>query len=228
MIWTRLRDHRTAQRIAAVDDSPFPASGRQRLGNQHPHLSDDDIRQVEAATRQWFRLVARHPRATLTMPSVVVHDFWYELTLHTRDYAAFCDAAFGRSLPHQREPAVAADTANTNRARVLLATLGYARRDEGSSPTALPLLFRVDESLRIPNGNRYLADCGGRGQCFQAPSLICLQHLAGPGKRPGPRGIRGDLPFHDGRLGNAGGASGGGGVGDFGGDGGGGDGGGGI
>ena len=89
MIWTRLRDHRTAQRIAAVDDSPFPASGRQRLGNQHPHLSDDDIRQVEAATRQWFRLVARHPRATLTMPSVVVHDFWYELTLHTRDYAAF-------------------------------------------------------------------------------------------------------------------------------------------
>ena len=121
-----------------------------------------------------------------------------------------------------------ADTVNTNRIPLLLATLNYGRRDEGCGPTGLPLLFRVDQELRVRDGNRYLADCGGRGECFPGSSLVCLQHLGGRGKRPRTGGIRGDLPFSDGRYGYAGGAGGGGG-GELGGggDGGGGDGGGG-
>jgi hypothetical protein len=223
MLWTRLRNHRTIHRIAAVDDLQFPASGRQRLGNRHPQLSGDDIRLVEAATRQWFRIVARNPTAKLSMPSVVVDDLWQELSLHARDYAAFCDAAFGRLLHHPPRSAMNAGTANTNRTTLLLATLSYARRDEGCGPTGLPLLFLVDQDLRIRDGNRYLADCGGRGECFQAPGMSCLQHLGGLGKRLGAPGIRGDLAFHDGRYGYAGGAFGGGGDGTLeGGDGGGG------
>jgi uncharacterized membrane protein YgcG len=209
MMWTRLRDHRIADRVAVVDNLQFPASGRQLVGNQHAHLTGDDIRVVEAATRQWFRLVARRPRATLTMPSVVADDLWQDLTLHLRDYAAFCDAAFGRLLQHQRRPAIA----STSRVTALLATLNYARRDEGCSSTDLPLLFRVDKILGIRDGSSYLADCGGRGECFEAPGRICLQHLAGPGKRLARGGIRGDLPFNDGRHG---GGFGGGGGGDFG------------
>jgi hypothetical protein len=209
MMWTTLRNHRIAQRIAAVDDSQFPASGRLRVGNQHPHLSGDDIHLVEAATRQWFRLVARHPRAKLSMPSMVVDDLWQDMTRHARDYAAFCDVAFGHLLHHQPGPAMASDTANANHISSLLATLSYARRDEGCSPTALPLLFRVDKILSIRDGNCYLANCGGRGECFRAPGLICLQHLGGLGKRRRPRGIRGDLPFNEGRYGYAGGAFGG-------------------
>ncbi len=202
MMWTRLGHHRTSHRIAAVDDLTFPASTRHRLENQHPHLSDDDVRLVEAATRQWFRLVARHPKATLSTPSVVVDDEWRELARHERDYAAFCDAAFGRPLPHRPEPAMAADTTNTSRVPGLLATLDYARQDEGCGAADLPLLFRVDEGLRIRDGNRYLADCGGRGECFRAPGLICLRHLAGSGRRPGTRGIR-DPSIYDGLQGYA-------------------------
>jgi hypothetical protein len=189
-MWARLGNHRTAHRIAAVDNLPFPASTRHRLENRHPHLSGDDIRMVEAATRQWFRLVARHPKATLSMPSVVAGDLWRELALHARDYAAFCDAAFRRPLPYRSEPAMAVDTANTTRVPLVLATLDYARQDERCGATDLPLLFRVDESLRIQDGNRYLADCGGRGECFRAPGLICMQHLEGLGKRLRPGGIR--------------------------------------
>jgi hypothetical protein len=202
MIWTRLTNRRSARRVAAVDDLRFPASGRQRLANQHHHLSDDDIRLVEAATRQWFRLVARHPKATLVVPSSVVDDLWQELALHVREYATFCDVAFGRTLsPPPRQAAVA----DPQRAGALLATLGYARRDDGSGPTALPLLFRVDEDLHIRGGRRYLADCGGRGECFQVAGMVCLQHVGGTGKRLRAGGIRGDLPFHDGRYGYAGG-----------------------
>lgn len=118
------------------------------------------------------------------MPSVVVDELWQEMTRHASEYAAFCDTAFGHLL-HRPAVAISADTTS------LLATLGYARQDEGGSPTALPLLFRVDQNLRIQNGNRYLADCGGRGECFRAPGLTCLRHLTGPGKAISPAGIRG-------------------------------------
>ncbi|RAO51899.1 hypothetical protein ONO86_01993 [Micromonospora noduli] len=227
MIWTKFRSDRTPRRLRAVSDLRFPASGRQHLRNRYPHLSDDDIVLVETAARQWFRIIARQPSAKLSMPSVVVDDLWQELTLHARDYATFCDAAFGRST-HHRPTSASGDTTDANRGPLLLATLGHGRRDEGCGPTGLPLLFRVDQELHIHDGNRYLADCGGRGECFPVSGRVCLQHLAGPGKRPKPPGIRGDLPFLDGRHGYAGGAGGGGG-GDLSGgvDGGGGDGGGG-
>ncbi|RAO10424.1 hypothetical protein MED15_05640 [Micromonospora noduli] len=227
MIWTKFRSDRTPRRLRAVSDLRFPASGRHHLRNRYPHLSDDDIVLVETATRQWFRIIARQPSAKLSMPSVVVDDLWQELTLHARDYATFCDAAFGRST-HHRPTSASGDTTDANRGPLLLATLGHGRRDEGCGPTGLPLLFRVDQELHIHDGHRYLADCGGRGECFPVSGRVCLQHLAGPGKRPKPPGIRGDLPFLDGRHGYAGGAGGGGG-GDLSGgvDGGGGDGGGG-
>ncbi|CCH18830.1 hypothetical protein [Micromonospora lupini] len=219
MNWTTFRSDRTPRRLRAVSDLRFPAGGREHLRNRYPHLGEDDLVVVETATRQWFRLTARQSGAKLAMPSVVVGELWRELTLHTQDYAAFCDAAFGRLLPHLAGSATGGAP--------LLATLSQGRRDEDCGPTGLPLLFRVDQQLSIPDGNRYLADCGGRGECFPVANRVCLQHLGGPGKRPKPRGIRGDLPFNDGRHGYAGGAgeSGGGGGGEFsvgGGDGGGG------
>ncbi|WP_139586546.1 hypothetical protein [Micromonospora orduensis] len=142
------------------------------------------------------------------MPSVVVDDLWQQLTLHTRDYAAFCEAAFGRHLHHEPRPTTSGDTTNATRGSQLLATLSHGRRDEGCGPSDLPLLFRLDQELHVHDGNRYLVDCGGRGECFPVANRICLQHLAGPGRPPRPRGIRGDLPFNDGRHGYAGGAGG--------------------
>jgi hypothetical protein len=200
MIWTRLRKHRSAHQIAAIDDLRFPAGARQRLTNRHPHLGDDDIQLVEAATRQWFRLIARHRRWKLSMPSVAAGDLWQELALHTRDYAAFCDAAFA-GVPRRRPGAPISPAAPDTDRTYLRPTLEHARLDEGCHTPALPLLFRLDESLRIQHGNYYLADCGGRGECFEAAGLICLQHLAGPGKRQTPRGIRGNSPSgHDGQY----------------------------
>ena len=159
MIWTRLRDRRAARRVTMVDGFEFPASVRQRFGWQHPELDADAIRMVEAATRQWFRLVARDPNAKLAMPSTVVDELWHELVLHTREYAAFCDAVFGRFLHHQPESAMSAEAAAANRTTRLLATLDLARRDEGCRRQELPLLFRIDQDLGVPGGRRYLADC---------------------------------------------------------------------
>ncbi|MET8146878.1 glycine-rich domain-containing protein [Actinoplanes sp. NPDC049668] len=179
------RTRRAEQRVAAVDAYQFPSSVRHRLATGYQDLSADDIHTVEAGARQWFRLAARNPRARLSMPSVVVDDLWHELVLHTRDYAAFCDVAFGRFLHHVPESAMSADGAAANQSTALRDTFRMAQQDEGCEPAQLPLLFRIDRDLAVPGGRHYLADCGGRGVCHELKGTTCLQHLGGLGRRPG-------------------------------------------
>ena len=181
--WARFWDHGVARRIEAVNAFEFPSSVRQRFTLQHGEVGAEEVREVEAATRQWFRVAVRRPKGRLSVPSVAVNDLWRELVLHTQEYAAFCQSAFGRVLPHEPESALNSTGGTANRSTVLLATLDLARRDEGCGPQQLPLLFRVDQKVGIGGGRRYLADCGGRGQCFPVPGSVCLQHLGGVGKQ---------------------------------------------
>ena len=174
--------HRAQDRSGTVDAYRFPSSVRQRFAQEHHTLGIDDIATVEAATRQWFRLAARHRKAKLAMPSVIVDDYWHEMVLHTREYAEFCDAALGRFLHHVPESAMSAADAAANRNAGLRDTLKLAQADEGLPADQLPLLFRVDRDLDIPGGRRYLADCGGRGQCYGMTGSVCVQHLDGAGR----------------------------------------------
>jgi hypothetical protein len=178
MAWNRRQD-----RVAVVDAYRFPSSVRLRFAQEHRTLTAEDIAMVEAAARQWFRLAARHPKAKLSMPSVIVDDLWHELVLHTRDYAEFCDTALGRFLHHVPESAMSAADAAANRNSTLRETLRLAQQDEAIEATRLPLLFKVDRDLAVDGGRRYLADCGGRGECFGLPGAICLQHLTSVGRR---------------------------------------------
>ncbi len=114
------------------------------------------------------------------MPSVAVDDMWHELVLHTRDYAAFCETAFGRFLHHTPESAMSAEAAAVNRAAGLAMTFRLAQQDEDCPVDQLPLLFGVDRQLGIGGGAGYLTDCGGRDQCHDLPGSICLKHLGGP------------------------------------------------
>jgi hypothetical protein len=175
-----------------VDAYRFPSSVRQRFVQEHHALGADDIATVEAATRQWFRLAARHRKAKLSMPSVIVDDYWHEMVLHTREYAEFCDAALGRFLHHVPESTMSAADAVANRTANLRDTLKLAQADEGLQADQLPLLFRVDRDLDIQGGRRYLADCGGRGQCYGMTGSVCLQHVDGAGR--GPRSGRWEKP----------------------------------
>lgn len=176
-----IANRRGARRLAAIDSYEFPSGVRQRIRLKHPSLGAESMALVEAGLRQWFRIVARRPTARLSMPSILVDDMWHEFMLHTRDYAAFCDAAFGRFLHHEPESAMTPAQAAANRSRLLLVTLRLARQDEDRSPE-LPLLFRVDHEVGHDGSRRYVADCGGRGQCYSAESVVCLQHLVSVGR----------------------------------------------
>jgi hypothetical protein len=177
----RLRSHtrRTAEQVVAINAYPFPSSVRQRFHRTHPDLGNDSTELIEAATRQWFRILARHPKTRLSMPSPIVDELWHELLLHTRDYTSFCNAAFGRYLHHEPESAMSPDHAAASHSQHLLTTLRLAHRDENCWPE-LPLLFRVDHAVAGTGARRYIADCGGRGYCSATTlDLVCLHHLAG-------------------------------------------------
>jgi len=172
MSWIRSRHRRTAQRLAVVGGYLFPAGVRHRFSVTHGDLDTAAVARVEDAARQWFRLAARHPRAEMSMPSVVVDDLWREMVRDTRGYAEFCRAAFRRPLPRPPEPAA-------NRPARLATTFRLARADESGPPDALPLLFRIDRELGVAGGGRYLADCGGRTVCHEMPGATCLAHVTG-------------------------------------------------
>jgi hypothetical protein len=217
MLTTRFWDRGSARRTAVVDAFAFPPGVRQRFTFLHGDLSADDIRTVEAATRQWFRLAARHPKAKLSMPSVLVDDMWHELVLHTRTYADFCEAAFGHFLHHQPESAMSAPDAAANRSTRLASTFALACEDEKDARYGLPVLFRLDQELGAEGGHRYLADCGGRGECFGVRETLCLQHLSGVGRAirdgrgggssPGATGETGGLSAAGGCGGGCGGGN---------------------
>ncbi|MCU7728485.1 hypothetical protein ODJ79_32645 [Actinoplanes sp. KI2] len=170
MSWIRSRGRRTARRLAVVDGYRFTAGVRHRFTLEHGDLDTAAVALVQSAARQWFRLAARHPAAHPAMPSVVVDDLWREMVRDARDYAEFCDAAFGRLLPRPPEP-------GSDRPARLATTFRLAREDENG---ALPLLFRIDRELRVPGGGHYLADCGGgRDVCHEMPGATCLKHITG-------------------------------------------------
>ncbi|MFF5085309.1 hypothetical protein ACFY36_50415 [Actinoplanes sp. NPDC000266] len=181
MSWLRSRDRRTAQRLAIVDGYRFPPGVRHRFAVEHGALDTAGVALAEDAARQWFRLAVRRPKASLSMPSAVVDALWREMVLDTRDYAGFCEAALGHPLHRATPPDMTR----------LAETFHLAQLDEGCGPEVLPLLFRVDRQLEVEGGHRYLADCGGRGQCHELPGATCLRHVAGTENprrwRPDPR-----------------------------------------
>jgi len=183
-----------------VDAYEFPSGVRQRFALRHGELAGDAVRSVEAAARQWFRLAARHPKARLAMPSVIVDEFCREFQLHTREHAEFCATALGR-------PAM---PATASRPGELAATFRFAQEDEPREAGLLPALFRVDREVAAAGGRHYLADCGGRGICYELKGTVCLQHLGGVGKpltggkwdvQRGGSGVPGDGYDHGGGCG---------------------------
>ena len=167
----RLWDRGGTRRLATVDGYRFPSGVRHRFSVTHPELSHENIATVEAATRQWFRLAARQPKAKLAMPSIVVGDYCREFSRDTTAYGAFCTEAAGRLLT---------DDPGGDLGVRLVTTLRLAQEDEGLASHQLPLLFRIDRDLVVAGARRYLADCGGADRCYDDEAgVICLQHLAG-------------------------------------------------
>ena len=176
-MWRSRSDRDAATRVAAVDGYRFPDAVADRFRAEHPELHPEDTALVEAAGRQWFRLIAREPKRRFALPSRAVSDWWLAF-LHAEDaYRQFCEDAFGVFVPHRPPPSGPGEEVADGPG--LVRTLESALNDEPEAPNGLPSLFRVDARLHILNARRYIASCGGGPECYSVAGSVCLHHLVG-------------------------------------------------
>lgn len=168
------RTHARARRLQQehfIRSFIFSTDLLHRLKKHHSHLEEKDAFLVARALREFFIVHARAGRQFIGMPSKIVDDLWHEFILDTRVYESFCKRAFGAYFHH----VPASTTRNGSEMdSALQITWRYACLEENINPahaTRLPLLFAIDEKLKIENGNRYnlksapnrLRDSGGCG-----------------------------------------------------------------
>lgn len=129
-----------------------------RLQKKYPNLTDVQIAFVFQGLRDYFAICHKANGSKIAMPSRIVDEAWHEFILFSRDYAEFCQDAFGHFLHHHPNTPL---TRLTNRKNALTLAWDLACKLANLNPKKsqqLPLLFRIDEELVIPGGMKYSTD----------------------------------------------------------------------
>lgn len=152
IVWLRWRQ---AVRADFIRTYRFPQGIFAKLQARRLGLTLKECQLAGRALRQFFLAYLKSGRQYVAMPSQVADDLWQELTLHTHDYKAFCDKAFGHFMHYT--PVVTLGENKQDNAG-LSRTWRYTCIDENidpRKPLRLPLLFALDTKLNIPDGFRY-------------------------------------------------------------------------
>ena len=134
----------------------WPAGLKEKLQTAQPGLDASEIDRVFRALTQFFQAYLRSGCQPVAMPVRSADWLWHEFILHTQDYENFCKKAFGKFLHHQ--PAIKQENSEKAANPSLRRTWIQCCRIEGIDPykpTRLPLLFVVDELLKVPDGITY-------------------------------------------------------------------------
>ena len=149
------------RRLRFIDAYVWPPGLIKKLRRQHPNLSPQQIERVSLGLKQFFRAYHRGGYRPVAMPSQAVDDLWHEFILYTKSYDDFCQKAFGRFLHHTPAAVLKPGRNKTNEGlrRVWWQACKEERIDP-RAPATLPLLFAIDTDFKLPNGYRYVPDCG--------------------------------------------------------------------
>jgi hypothetical protein len=149
------------RRLRFIDAYVWPPGLIKKLQRQHPNLSPQQIERVSLGLKQFFRAYHRGGYRPVAMPSQAVDDLWHEFILYTKSYDDFCQKAFGRFLHHTPAAVLKPGQNKTNEGlrRVWWQACKEERIDP-RAPAILPLLFAIDTDFKLPNGYRYVPDCG--------------------------------------------------------------------
>jgi hypothetical protein len=146
--------------------------------------------------RQWLRLhVVALER--LMLPSVAVEMLWVEF-IKGEGFLDFQKRAYGsRRLRHEGSPKLLDLQAPRRDGNAAALTFAMACFDEGVDPrhpSKLPVLFAVDDQLRIAGGQHWDLNCG-RSKCWVEGGRRCVRHELVP-KVPDrlPKQRRFDVP----------------------------------
>ena len=156
-LWFRWRRYVRAEYIRSYQ---LPAGLYSRLQKKRPDLTNKECQLIGQAMRQYFLAYLKSGKKYVSMPSQVVDDLWHEFILYTKHYDAFCKRAFGQFLHHT--PAVVLARSQKSSNEGLRRCWWFCCREENinpKNPTRLPLLFAIDNKLKISDGFVYTPDC---------------------------------------------------------------------
>lgn len=196
-------------RASYIDNFTFPDGIAQRVRKRYPHLTDEDMTLVFAGLRQYFQMARTARRRLLSMPSQVVDAAWHEFILFTRNYQVFCDKALGRYLHHTPAEAMRGPQDAQEGIRRAWRLACGLENISPRTPPRLPLIFALDDKLRIPDGFRYALNCLVAAALAQTASsdgsvTYCASHV-GCGSGGGDGGCSSDSGCSSGDGGGCGG-----------------------
>ena len=154
-----LRAWELSLRRQFVREAPLPRFLGAKLREHYPQLSVRDTELVLHGLRQFFIAHLRSNRQFVAMPSKVVDAAWHEFILHTRGYAQWCDAAFGRLLHHSPAEVLGRDPKRNSGLRRAWFWACKEESIDPLKPSRLPLLFALDKKFAIAGGYSYVPDC---------------------------------------------------------------------
>ncbi|WOE82084.1 hypothetical protein RZO07_12980 [Pseudomonas protegens] len=178
VFWRRQKALTALRREAYIRNFTLPPRLFEPLRTQHPHLNLKDCQLVAQGLRQFFLAYLKSGQRYVSMPSQVVDDLWHEFILHTRDYQAFCNKAFGQFL-HHTPAAVLGQNAEQKSDNGLRRVWRQACLEENinpAQPSRLPLLFALDAKLKIARGFHYVADCQSLRRLTDNGSTAAVVH----------------------------------------------------
>ncbi len=159
LAFVALRAWEQSRRRQFIREARMPAFLLSKLRSQYPQLSAGDAELVLRGLRQFFMAHLRSERRFVAMPSRVVDAAWHDFILHTRAYASWCDAAFGRLLHHTPAEVLGHDARRNDGLRRAWFWACKEESIDPRKPTRLPLLFALDKKFAIPGGFSYVPDC---------------------------------------------------------------------
>lgn len=155
LLYCYLSIRQCKRRAIFLDSYAFPSAMMTEVAKRYPHLSDDELKLVSQGLREYFQLCNAAGRKIVSMPSRVVDVAWHEFILMTQSYDKFCESGLGRFLHHTPASEMASPD---NITKGLKVAWFHACRWEGinqASASRLPLLFAIDDILRIPDGFKH-------------------------------------------------------------------------
>lgn len=145
-----------------------------RLKKYYTELNDKQINQIIDNLKSFFLLVLNNKGKQVAMPSQAVDVAWHEFILCTKDYADFCQKAFGKFLHHTPTERMNSSTDATDG---IINTWKLACEYEDidpENPSKIPDIFTIDSELNIKNGFHYVFDC----DTIDGNNKYCVAHIA--------------------------------------------------
>ncbi len=163
-----LRKIARARRERLIDSYSFPETISKKVIEKYPHLDENQLALVLRGLREYFQLCNIAGKRMVSMPSQVVDIAWHEFILFTKQYETFCNKALGRFLHHTPAEAMKSPTVAQAGIKTAWKISCFREKIQPKSAAKLPLLFVIDDILKIPDGFKYSLNCklpGADGYC---------------------------------------------------------------